>query len=697
MFFLDAQRIGRRIVAAVGCLWLATGAVAAPRPEVALDQSWRFRFGDVPEAARLTEAPADWTAVTLPHTWNAQDGADGGSNYAKGAAWYVRRFDVSRAWRGQRIFLQFDGASRRAEVFVNGQRLGEHVGGYARFRFDVTDAVKFSGGNVLAVRVSNADDGTPPISADFTFFGGLYRRVKLFATDAVHLDALDFASDGAYLAQEKVSAAQAELATKVCVRNDTAKATRATVRVELLDAKGKSLASVQQETEVAPATVAEVKQPLQLAQPHLWNGRKDPYLHTAKISVWVGGKLKDEITQRVGLRSFRVDPDKGFFLNGEHLDLHGASRHQDRAGKGWAISPADERQDFALMMEMGVTAIRVAHYPQSDLWFDLADENGVVTWAEIPLVNEVAATPEYAANAEQQLKELIRQHYNRPSICFWGVGNETREVGESSGKEKPNAPTADRVITALNTLAHAEDATRPTTYASHHRNDDIRNFHTDILAFNKYFGWYGNGKPSDFIGWIDGVHAAHPTLPIGISEYGYGANIAQHDASGKKPEPGGAFHPEEYQATAHETLWLAMKTRDFIWAKFIWNMFDFAADQRSEGEAPGMNDKGLVTYNRKVKKDAFFWYQANWSDTPMVHIASRRYVERPEKKTEIKVYSNASQAELWLNGKSCGTIASADHIFRWQVELADGENRIVAQAGKLRDECKLTFLTKETK
>jgi beta-galactosidase len=686
-----ATRLRRRITAAAAGLLLAALAAAAPlRPIVSLDQDWRFHLGDAPGAAQLAAAPAGWAPVALPHTWNAQDGADGGNDYVRGTGWYLRRFAPEAAWRGRRIFLQFDGANRRAEVFLNGRRLGEHIGGYARFRFDITDAVQWRGGNLLAVRVSNAADGTPPISADFTFFGGLYRGVTLFATDPVHLDTLDFASDGVYLAQDHVSAERADLTATVRLRNDTGQPVRATVRVELADAAGNNVAALERAAPVAAAGGATSELKFSVARPHLWNGRQDPYLHTARISVWVDGRLRDAVTQRIGLRSFRIDPAQGFFLNGAPLDLHGVSRHQDRAGKGWALGAADEREDFSFVRELGATALRVAHYPQSDLWFDLADENGLVVWAEIPVVNEVPATPAYAENAKQQLRELIRQHFNRPGICFWGIGNETREAGDAPGRETPDAPTADRLIAALNDLAHEEDHTRLTTYASHHRGDDVRNFHTDVMAFNKYFGWYG-GKADDLGSWLDQVHAKHPALRIGLSEYGAGANIAQHAVAPPPPKPGGPWHPEEYQAWFHERQWAVLAARPYVWGKFVWNLFDFACDSRAEGGAPGLNDKGLVTYDRRTRKDAFYFYKANWSAEPVLHIASRRFTERTVAEIEVKIYSNAPAVELFLNGASCGATTSSDRIFRWTVRLAEGENRMVARAqtagGEITDEC----------
>jgi beta-galactosidase len=679
------------VLAALGLLVALSGAPLRPRQP--LERGWRFQLGEFAGAAEAVAASAQWPEVAVPHTWNARDGADGGEDYRRATGWYVRAFTLDRSWKGRRVLAQFDAASRRAEVFVNGRSVGSHLGGYARFRIDVTDALR-EGENVLAVRVSNASDDTPPLSADYTFFGGLYRGVSLFALHPVHLEANDHGADALYLQQERVTAEQAELVARVRVRNEQAAPAAARLRLELKDATGAVVTAAERETRLDSGAALDVALPLIVPRPHLWQGRADPYRYTATATLHVGDEITDELSVPVGLRSFRVDPRRGFFLNEQPLDLHGASRHQDRAGKGWAISTADEREDFAFLRELGATALRVAHYPQSDLWFDLADEAGLVVWAEIPVVNEVSSAPGYADNAAQQLRELIRQHFNHPSICFWGVGNETREVGDKPGRETPNAPTADRLLAQLDALARREDPTRLTTYASHHRPDDVRNFHTQVLAFNKYQGWYG-GRADDLAGWLDSFHAKHPETPVGISEYGAGANVAQHDLALTPPKPGGPWHPEEYQAFLHERQWFAMAARPYVWCKFIWNLFDFASDGRAEGEQPGINDKGLVTYDRRLRKDAFYFYKAQWSAEPVLHLASRRFVARTEPRTEVKAYSNAPQVELWLNGVSQGVRASEERICRWQVELAEGENRLAVRAataaGELTDTCVWTL------
>lgn len=659
------------------------------RPMLPLEQDWSFRYGAEHEAAALAGRVAEWPVVRLPHTWNAADGADGGDNYARGTGWYVHRFTAPPAWAGRRVFVEFDGVSRHATVFLNGRRLGEHAGGFARFRFDLTPALAAAGPNVLAVRADNRDDGHAPVTADFTFFGGIYRGVRLFAVDPLHIEVMDHASSGVYVTPRRVSAERADIAVAVLLRNASAAAGSVTVSGELRDAAGHVVARGGKDCEVAAGGEARCDLDFSLERPRLWQGIRDPHQYTATVTVTAGGVVRDVVAQRFGVRAFSVDPDRGFFLNGEYLDLHGVNRHQDRAGKGWAISEADEREDFALIREIGATAVRVAHYQQSPLWYDLADEQGLVVWAEIPVVNEVPAAPAYLENARQQLRELIRQNYNRPALCFWGVGNETREVGETSGRAQVNGVESDRVIAELAHTAETEDPTRPSVYASHHRAEDTRNFHTAILAFNKYFGWYG-GAAEDFAGWADGVHRRFPALRFGMSEYGAGANIRHHEISGRKPVPGGPWHPEEYQAHYHEVYWEAMRTRPYLWGKFIWNMFDFAADIRAEGEAPGMNDKGLVTYDRKTRKDAFYFYKASWNPEPMLYLAGRRFAGRPVGPTEIKAYANVPQVELFINGVSHGIVASDTRVFRWQVGLAPGANRVEVRAAGLADACTIT-------
>lgn len=719
-------------VLALSALALFASGVAAassPRSEVSLNAGWRFHYGETPGGEAVTLDDSTWSSVNTPHTWNALDGQDGvkkqvagfalmKGDYERGSGWYRRTIKADAAWAGRQVYLQFDAANRRADVFLNGQFVGTHLGGNARFRFNVTRALKRDGDNLLAVKVNNEDNGILPHSGDFTFFGGLYRDVSLLVTDAVQVETMDYASPGVFLTQSSVTAERAEVTARIKLANHEAKPADVLVRVAVVDASGKAVLDASAPASLAAGGRSEVSIPLVLASPHLWNGRADPYLYTARVEVSVGGVVRDVVEQSLGLRFFRVDPAEGFFLNGKYLDLHGVSRHQDRIDKGWAISADDDREDMALIAEMGATAIRVAHYQQSPLWYQLADQRGLALWAEIAFVDEAAPTEVFFNNALSQMRELIRQNYNHPSIFFWGCGNENADLGRPfiEGIAK-YGPISERQIQALHALAKVEDPTRPTTYASYHSEKDVnfalpgqapvsyqgepQRWYTDVTAFNKYYGWY-YGEPEDNAEFFDSMHRRNPTQSLGVSEYGAGGSIAQHDAANyggpdykrtpmESPRRA-AFakqHPEEYQAYYHEGAWKVLSARPYVWGKFIWNMFDFASDGRDEGDHPGRNDKGLVTFDRKTRKDAFYFYQANWSAEPVLHITSRRFVERTEASTTVKVYSNASEVELFLNGRSLGRQRSDDRIFRWpNVTLVNGENKIRATAGTtLSDEC----------
>lgn len=686
------------------------------RREQSLDGGWRFRYaGDErrpDDAAGADWRPAEaaagfddsgWEPVSVPHTWNALDGEDGGDNYRRGAGWYRRHLVVDPRLEGRRLYLQFDGVSLMADVFVNGKRLGTHRGGFARFRIDATGALQPGKDNVIAVRADNGRLGIAPISADFTFFGGIYRDVALVATDPVQISAMDYGSPGVYVEQLRVGAGEADLNVRVKAENHETTPEDVSAWVKILDRDGRVVGGTGsgKGPDAVPRRVeaggsAEIDVPVALRGPHLWNGRADPYLYQVAVALAAGagrtgslgraGDWRDVVVVPLGLRCFRVDPDQGFFLNGRHLGLHGVNRHQDRIDKGWAISDADEAQDFSILRELGCTAIRVSHYQQSDSWYGRCDEAGIVAWAEIPFVNETPPSPAdprrpdpaFVANAEQQLRELIRQNFNHPSICFWSVGNETRDETKATG-----GAVSDAAVARLAEVAREEDPTRLSTYASHQSGDLPKNWRTSVVAFNRYEGWYGKGAVGDFAPEIDAIHASHPTRCIGLSEYGAGASIAQHQDHPSKPEAGGKWHPEEYQAAYHEAMWSQIRARPWLWGTFVWNLFDFASDRRDEGDHPGRNDKGLITYDRRVRKDAFYFYKANWSDEPVLYIASRRFADRTESATEIKVYSNAPQVEVRLNGVSLGAKSDPGltRVFTWTgVELAPGPNRVEAAA-----------------
>jgi beta-galactosidase len=631
---------------------------------VPLSGSWKFSRSDVTGASSTTFDDTNWSTVTVPHTWNATDGQDGGNDYYRGVGWYRRGVAVPAEAQGKDVFLQFDGSNIVTDVYVNGMLAGQHRGGFGRFRFDVTRLVTPGADAVVAVKVSNAAfTDVPPLSGDFTFFGGIYRDVSLFVTDKLHVDVEHSASSGVYLDTSAVTASSATLRSRVRVRNNRSAAETVTVDTVVVDAMGTVAGRLSASGSVAAGATSELAATSTFTSPHLWNGVTAPYLYTAFAEVRSGGTPVDWVAQPLGFRSFTVDAARGFTLNGAYLDLHGVNRHQDRLNMGWALGKAQHDEDFALIREVGANTVRLAHYPHAEYVYDLTDRLGLVTWAEIPLVNAITDSTAFTNNAREQLLEMIRQHYNHPSIVFWGLANEER------GKPDPNT-----LITALNTLAHTEDPSRPTTQASAQADAAALNWRTDLVGFNKYYGWYDAASTvNDFAPWLDAIHQARPTARVSVSEYGAGASIGTHTAS---PVP--RDHSEEYQNLFHETYWKALASRPFIWGKYVWNMFDFAADDRAEGDARGRNDKGLVTYDRRTRKDAFFWYQANWTIAPMVYVTSRRFTRRTQASTTIKVYSNAPSVEVRLNGTSLGSKSSSDHIFSWNATLRAGSNTVEA-------------------
>jgi beta-galactosidase len=412
-----------------------------------------------------------------------------------------------------------------------------------------------------------------------------------------------------------------------------------------------------------------------LAHPHLWDGLADPYLYRAFVEVWEGTKALDVVAQPLGFRWFSVDPNRGFFLNGHYLDLHGVSLHQDWPDRGWAIGERERLTNFALLKEIGATALRLSHYEHAERTYDLADQSGLVVWSEVPVINNITESPAFYTNSLRQLRELIRQRYNHPAVVCWGLFNEIT---------LKHGPVTTNLVSQLARLEAEEDPTRPSTAAINAPDNEPSNWYSEVMAFNKYFGWYDRSI-TDFGAWADRVHAEYPTRCIGISEYGAGANILQHaEDPVARPAPGGKFHPEEYQNLYHESHWLEMKDRPFLWCKFVWNLCDFASDARTEGRTPGRNDKGLVTYDRRVRKDAFYWYKANWTTNPMVYITGHTFTNRLTNAVTAKVYANCDSVELFLNGVSQGSRAGANHIFTWPVTLRSGTNevRAVGTAGR---------------
>jgi len=649
----------------------ATYTPPTVRQRVDLNASWRFNKGDVSGAQSPTFNDSGWAPVTVPHTWNAQDGQDGGNNYYRGIGWYRRHYTPPTTFTGRKLWLQFAGANTVTDVWVNGTYLGQHRGGYARFRFDATSALRLGQDNVIAVKVSNAPTSdVSPLSADFTFFGGIYRNVSLWVTDPLSVRMLDNAGPGIYLRQRSVSASSATVDVTTKIWNNGTASRTVTIRTVITDAAGTVVADTTSPAQsVAAASGFQLTQTVTIANPHRWQGKADPYLYNANVEIRdaATGAVTDVVGDRLGLRSVSIDPNTGLSLNGAHLALHGVNRHQDRLNQGWAVSDANHTQDFDLMDEMGVNALRTAHYQQDQKVYNLADERGYLVWAEIPLVNSITDSSAFRSNAAQQLREMIRQNYNHPSIVFWGIGNEQRTDDTATNS-------------LLDTLAGTVNTEDPDRFSTYAHNGSITSGlvnHTEVDGYNRYHGWY-YGSYNDFGGWVDTLHSSQPARRIAISEYGAGASIFQHQENPPRPVPDSDWHPEEYQALFHEAHWRQIQARPYLWGTFVWNMFDFAADQRSEGDTYGRNDKGLVTYDRATRKDAFYWYKANWTTTPFVYLTSRRWTDRTDATTTIKVYGTADSVLVKINGVQLGAAkTSTNHIYTWpNVTLSPGASVI---------------------
>ena len=549
---LNRLRIGS--VVALSCWLLGQCEVSiaqyAPpgskRTDLNLDDSWKFNRTDVAGAESVGFDDSAWAAISLPHTWNNLDGQDGGNNYYRGIGWYRRHYVVDGSYTNRQLFLKFDGANIVADVYVNGNFVGEHQGGFSAFVFDVTSNVSVGADNVIAVKVNNAFNADiPPLDADFTFFGGIYRDVHLLVTDKLHITPLDYGSPGVCLKQTAVSSTSATLQVAAKLRNDTSGDSNVTVIAVIVDATNNVVATLTTNRLLSADSDLTVAQTTTIANPHLWNGRADPYLYHVFVTVSDGVVTNDLVDQPLGFRYFSVDLNSGFHLNGQYLDLHGVNFHQDRLNKGWAISEADMTQDVSLVTEMGCTVVRLGHYQHPQTEYDLLDQNGIVVWSEIPVIDYITSDLSFSNNASQQLIETIRQNYNHPSICFWGVYNEV--LLDSGPDPRP-------LVQSLNQLAHSEDPTRLTTAASCCAdNYDPINFYTDVIGFNEYYGWY-TGAYTDFGGAMD-TKFTTVSKPMAISEYGAGGSIYQHmenPAQPQNPSSPGVPHYEEYENLLHE-------------------------------------------------------------------------------------------------------------------------------------------------
>ena len=628
------------------------------RQIVSLNRKWAFVMAPegVPSAM-----PAPAYFVNVPHSWNAIDGQDGAGDYYRGTCAYVKNLSFEDLPEGEKLFIEIQGANSSADLYVGGKHVAHHDGGYSTWRADVTELVSRTADTLIVVMVDNsANDHVYPQMADFTFYGGLYRDVNLIGVPASHFD-LEYYGAPGIAVTPIVDGKNASVKTEVYVKNvKEGQTLRYTIKMPCgcIVAKAEKPAS---ET-AFDAVIEDV---------HLWHGRKDPYLYTAIVELVEDGKVLDTVTTRFGCRTFAIDSERGFILNGQEYPLRGVSRHQDRWGVGNALTHEHHKEDMELIHEVGATTIRLAHYQHDQYFYDLCDEYGMVIWAEIPYISQ--HLPNGRENTISQMKELILQNYNHPSIVVWGLSNEITMKGEKD----PDLLENHRI---LNNLCHEMDKTRLTTMAivSMCPMDAEYIQIPDTVSWNHYFGWYG-GDTSMNGPWFDKFHAMYPDIPVGCSEYGCEA-LNWHTS---KPTQGD--YTEEYQAYYHEELIRQLFTRKYMWATHVWNMFDFGADNRAEGGENGQNHKGLVTFDRKYKKDSFYAYKAWLSDDPFVHLCGKRYVDRVEDVTKVTVYSNQPEVELFANGKSLGKKTAEDHFFYFDVPNA-GKTRLEAVAGDLKDE-----------
>jgi beta-galactosidase len=618
--------------------------------KLAWNTGWYFaKTSEIPDGI-----PEGWESVTLPHTWNAEDGQDGGNDYWRGTACYVKEFERPEFPDGGRTILEFEGAAMTAEVYLNGVRIARHEGGYAAFRVDLTDHLKMAV-NCICVLVDNGkNDRVYPQKADFTFYGGLYRPVNLLLVPADHFERIKDGTPGIRVTPD------VDLEGR-----------KARVKAEAWICGGDFVTfTIADQTVTCPAADGYACAQFTIMNVRLWNGKADPYLYTARAQLMKDGVCQDEVSVRFGCRVTEFDPQRGFILNGKEYPLRGVSRHQDRAESGNALQDRDHRQDMDFIREIGANMVRLAHYQQAQEFYDLCDEYGIVVWAEIPYIT--CHMPGGRKNTLTQMRELITQCIHHPSIVCWCISNEITASGQISQDLVDN-------LRLLNDLCHRMDPGRPTVMAHAFMLDPEVPLTrlADLAGYNLYFGWY-LGELEQNERFLDSFHAKYPEYCIGLPEYGADAN-PEYQSS----HPTRGDYSEQYQCLYHEHMLQCIEDRPWLWMSSVWNLFDFAADGRDEGGKHGVNQKGLVTMDRRLRKDAFFLYKAAWSGERFVHVCGRRYVNRCENKTEIKVYSNCNRIELLVDGKPFA-VQEGKRRFVFQVPIY-GEHRITARSGELSD------------
>ena len=626
-----------------------------------INENWKFIQEDV---GLPTSYPTDWQTVDVPHSWNAVDGNDGNGSYDRGNYWYAKTFETPKQpLAGGRVFVEFMGVNSEATVYVNGTKVTYHEGGYSTFRADITEYCKEDEENLLVVEVTNkANDYVYPQHADFTFYGGIYRDVNIISVPNAHFDLEYYGGPGIMVTPKPTECGGATFEIESWVKNADE---NFTVQYSIFDEEGEEVGYAVRPADATKTTIF-------VPDANLWDF-DEPYLYTVVAELQRRNETYDDLEVTVGVREFKCDPQEGFSINGVPTPLRGVSRHQDVMYLGNALTREEHFDDAYLIKELGANTIRLAHYQHSQDFYDACDELGFAIWAEIPFISVMSKNPAAHQNCIEQMKELIIQNYNHPSIMFWGVSNEIL-IGGISEQLVENHKE-------LNALAKELDPTRLTTIAhvSFTPVDGPMHYITDTESYNHYFGWYG-GKMEDNGPWLDNFHEKHPNICLGVSEYGCEGIITYHG-----PEPKCKDYSEDYQAMYHEHMAKVLDERPWIWSSHVWNMFDFGCAARDEGGVAGRNNKGLITMDRKTKKDSYYIYKAYWNPEPMVHLCGKRYAQRAGEEREIKIYTNQDSVTLYMNGEEVGTQAPVDHIAIFTVNMKDGENIFLAVAGEVKD------------
>lgn len=646
-------------------------AQESQRQILPLNQDWQFKKTSY--AANISIVNDNWQKVNLPHTWNNMD-MQSGKGYYTGEAFYKKELFAKNEWKDKRVFIRFEGVGSVADLYINNKFIGEHKGAYSAFCFEIGNSLKYDTTNIILVKVNNEPrpDVIPTNNKLFGVFGGIYRPAALIITSKINITTTDYASPGIYIRQQ-TSASTALVNVTAKIENKEISTKNIIVRTTIADSEGKTVGSVEREINASPQGINIVDQQIQLKHPHLWNGRPDPYLYSLTTAIVRDGVVVDAVKQPLGLRFFSIVPGKGFYLNGKPYRLYGVCRHQEWQDYGSALSNSQHKTDLDMIYEIGATSVRFAHYQQAEYIYSKCDSMGFVVWAEIPFVN--AVTTHEGDNAKQQLTELIRQNYNHPSIYTWGMHNEVY-----SNSPDGFVPTLTR---QLNDIAKTEDPGRFTASVSGYGEiDRPSNLAGDIQGVNRYYGWY-EGKIPDLEAWVSGLEKSYPDYRVVLSEYGTEANVnQQQEVVGNSGDPDSQFWPETYQTKFHEIQWGIIAKHPYLVASYVWNMFDFSVPSAHGGGVPARNMKGLVTYDRKIKKDAFYWYKANWSQEPVLYIAGRRDSVRVNATTTVKVFSNLNNVTVYVNGikiapPKTGT-TNRDFVFDG-ILLQKGVNKINAE------------------